>query len=111
MTSFQTNQLGAGQPPKTRIVILGGGFGGVAHRPSHGAALPAPAGHRDCFRGPGQFPRNDSAAVRLLALLFPPDVVKISLDSEEVERLRMAVDAGAPAEPGGHRTANNAANA
>ena len=25
----QTNRTGAGQPPKTRIVILGGGFGGV----------------------------------------------------------------------------------
>ena len=29
MPLFQTNRPGAGQPPKTRIVILGGGFGGV----------------------------------------------------------------------------------
>src|SRR5947209_7065479 len=29
MPLSQTNLLGAGQPPKTRIVILGGGFGGV----------------------------------------------------------------------------------
>src|SRR6476661_7202106 len=29
MPLFQTTDLGAGQPPKTRIVILGGGFGGV----------------------------------------------------------------------------------
>src|SRR5437870_12190384 len=30
MPLSQTNLLGAGQPPKTRIVILGGGFGGVS---------------------------------------------------------------------------------
>src|SRR5262249_17765611 len=29
MPSSQTNRLGAGQPPKTRIVTLGGGFAGV----------------------------------------------------------------------------------
>jgi NADH dehydrogenase len=29
MPLSQTNRPGAGQPPKTRIVILGGGFGGV----------------------------------------------------------------------------------
>jgi NADH dehydrogenase len=29
MPLSQTNRLGAGQPPKTTIVILGGGFGGV----------------------------------------------------------------------------------
>src|SRR5207244_6785991 len=29
MSLSQTNRLGAGQPPKSRIVILGGGFGGV----------------------------------------------------------------------------------
>jgi NADH dehydrogenase len=29
MPLSQTNTPGAGQPPKTRIVILGGGFGGV----------------------------------------------------------------------------------
>ena len=30
MSSLQTNRPDAAQPPKTRIVILGGGFGGVA---------------------------------------------------------------------------------
>src|SRR6267378_191968 len=29
MPLSQTNRVGAEQPPKTRIVILGGGFGGV----------------------------------------------------------------------------------
>ena len=29
MSLSQTNGFGSGQPPKTRIVILGGGFGGV----------------------------------------------------------------------------------
>src|SRR5882724_1832048 len=29
MTLSQTNGFGSGQPPKTRIVILGGGFGGI----------------------------------------------------------------------------------
>src|SRR6266404_8839605 len=29
MSLSQTNGIGSGQPPKTRIVILGGGFGGV----------------------------------------------------------------------------------
>ena len=29
MPSSQTNGIGAGRPPKARIVILGGGFGGL----------------------------------------------------------------------------------
>jgi NADH:ubiquinone reductase (H+-translocating) len=45
------------------------------------------------------------------ALLFRPEVVKISLDSEEVERRREAAPAGVDAEPLEQGTASNAAAA
>jgi NADH dehydrogenase len=45
------------------------------------------------------------------SLLFRPDIVKISLDSEEGERRREAAPAGADAEPLEHGTARNAAGA
>jgi NADH:ubiquinone reductase (H+-translocating) len=43
------------------------------------------------------------------ALLFRPDIVKISLDSEDVERRREAAPAGAVAEPPEHGASRNAA--
>ncbi len=43
------------------------------------------------------------------AMLFRPDIVKISLDSEDVERRREAAPAGAVAEPPEHGAARDAA--
>ena len=43
------------------------------------------------------------------ALLFRPDIVKISLDSEDVERLREAANGGAVAEPVGQGAARDEA--
>jgi hypothetical protein len=45
------------------------------------------------------------------ALLFRPDIVKISLDSEDVEQRREAAVVGAVAEPVGQRAARDEARA
>jgi len=45
------------------------------------------------------------------ALLFQPDIVKISLDSEEVERLRRVADVEAAAKPVGREVARDPAGA
>ena len=44
------------------------------------------------------------------ALLFQPDIVKISLDSEAAERSRDRAEAGAVAEPLEHAAALNGAD-
>src|SRR4051794_5867792 len=63
MAVSEANRPGTTQSPKHRIMILGGGFGGV-NTARHLEAAQTPAGRRDRPREPGQLPFDGPYALR-----------------------------------------------
>src|SRR5262249_31968678 len=101
-----------GQSPQPFVYATLGIMGSLCHSKGFGRLLKVPVGGvLACVVRPSSYLCQMPGCVRRLrividwtfALLFRPDIVKISLDSEEVERRRFAADTlavvGAPQHP------------
>jgi NADH dehydrogenase len=107
-----------GRPPEPFVYSTLGMMGSLGHGKAFGQMLgvrvrgfPAWVARRTYYlmQMPGWARRLRIMIDWTFALLFRPDVVKVSLDSESVERLREAVATGAVAEPPEQGVAGSAA--